>query len=176
MGDDTALTLDVSVGHASFSASGVSADVLKAFGDFQSLLASGIEAQQPEDIEDRPRPDEQGSGGNKAANEEVEGVVPLTEKVPLRIFLDSKKLPRGNTVLALGIALWAKRYVGVNEIDAESAKVYWRDSGRRIPANISRDLGAAATEGWLERLPTKGQFSATSYGERHFDGIEAAGE
>lgn len=179
MGDNTALTLDVSIGRANFSASGESGDVLKAFEDFQALIKGPLHIQLSEERDVDPEKDDNGGnggndggGGNGAG---TEGTSPQVDKVPLRVFLDSKKLPRGNAILALGIAIWAKRYAEVNEIDVDSAKSYWRDSGRKIPANISRDLGSAATEGWLERLPTKGQFSATSYGEKHFDELESAG-
>ena len=173
MEDYKTFTLDVAVGQANFSASGESDDVLRAFEDFQELIKRPVELQFPEDNKgttevgrDEERP---------TTVSEVEQANALTEeKVPLRVFLDSKKLPRGNAIIGLGITIWAKRYENVQEIDVDIVKTYWRDSGRKIPANISRDLGTAATEGWLERLPTKGQFSATSYGEKHFDELESA--
>jgi len=54
-------------------------------------------------------------------------------------------------------------------------KALWRDSKKKVPTNISRDLGSAATEGWLERLATgAGSYGLTSYGEAHFDGLPEA--
>lgn len=176
MGNSNTFTLDVTIGRASFSAAGDSAEVLKAFGDFQELIKKPAEIQLPDGIadDDADQGNSHGNGGGSTATATETNAKGAEEKVPLRVFLDSKKLPRGNSVIGLGIAIWAKRYANVNEIDADSAKSYWRDSGRKIPSNINRDLGSAATEGWLERLPTKGQFSATSYGEKFFDDLETA--
>jgi hypothetical protein len=59
---------------------------------------------------------------------------------------------------------------------ADSLKAHWRMSKRRVPGNIARDMGTAASEGWLERLDAKGQYSVTSYGESHFDGLPKSDE
>lgn len=175
MGDSNGFTLDVAIGRATFSSSGDSVDVLKAFADFQELIKKPTADLEAPDTHEGEAIDDAGGGTGSSGTVDNGSGAMSKEKVPLRVFLDSKKLPRGNAIIGLAIAIWAKRYANVNEIDVDSAKAYWRDSGRKIPANISRDLGSAATEGWLERLPTKGQFSATSYGEKHFDELEAAG-
>ncbi|MBP1137337.1 hypothetical protein JOE31_003569 [Arthrobacter sp. PvP023] len=161
--------LDVTLGQASFSASGSSEDVLNAFADFQELIAS-------------PPLQNIGSssdGASRASDDELLPIVPPLqggdaedERVPLRVFLDAKVLPRGNSVIALGIATWAKRYDNTYEVDAETMKQLWRISGKKIPTNIPRDLNTAASEGWLERRG-KGSFSVTSYGEKHFDNFDS---
>ena len=151
--------------------------MLDAFGQFQEMLpALSAAAADPEPSNlgaaasgdaDAQDPDNASDVPDAAATDQ--------DQPPLPVFLKSKAVPRGNPVIALGIAVWAKRYQGVNEIDAETAKGYWRDSGRKIPANINRDLGNAASSGWLERLPgNKGQFRVTSFGEGHFDELPAA--
>lgn len=167
---DSPLTLDVSVGRSSFSASGLSTHVLEAFSDFQNLIRTPMppdlvrQGDEPEPAWKEDQRDDARSTTNQLSDAPDPGM-----RVPLRVFLDAKELPRGNAAVALGIAVWAKRYDNASAIDADTAKVYWRDSGRKIPANIGRDLGTAASEGWLERLATRGQFSVTSYGEKHFD-------
>jgi len=166
-------SLDVTLGGASFSAAGGTEDVLRAFSEFQELLTRRKESPADDDEEAGDEVADP-AGGGATADSVGKGEANGLTMVPLRVFLDSKKLPRGNAIIGLGIAIWAKRYDAVAGIDADIAKAYWRDSGRKIPANISRDLGSAASEGWLERLPTRGLFSATSYGEKHFDSLEAS--
>jgi hypothetical protein len=166
----TPFSLDVTLGQASFSASGSSQDVLTAFADFQELIAAPSQTSQ-DGFND--------NGSNANGREQFPLVHPLSsdeeqeEKVPLRVFLDSKVLPRGNSVIALGLATWAKRYNDTDQVDAETMKQLWRVSGKKIPTNIPRDLNTAASEGWLERRG-KGSFSVTSYGERHFDNLDPA--
>ena len=141
-------TLDVTLGQASFSASGTSEDVLNAFSDFQDLLS----APKLKSVVDVPN----GTDEGKHTSALAPAAPPLhpdskTEKIPLRVFLDSKVLQRGNAVIALGIAIWAKRFNDTGEVDAEIMKQHWRMSGKKIPTNIPRDLNTAASEGWLER-------------------------
>ncbi|MDC7804865.1 hypothetical protein PP359_13135 [Sphingomonas sp. BLCC-B65] len=167
-------TLEVAVGRANFSAAGESADVLKAFEQFQSLLrvpsatdvsGDGTEEEVRTATTSASAPPPAAETATGAGTDEV-------ERVPLPVFLDSKQLPRGNAVIALAIAVWAKKFDGANEIDADTAKSYWRNSGRKIPANINRDLGSAASEGWLERLAAaRGTYSVTSFGEKYFNGL-----
>jgi hypothetical protein len=170
--NDTSVTfnLDVTLGQASFSASGSSQDVLNAFSDFQELVAGA----PLRSVNGLPSPDEMENatrGSLLPASPPDHGADSQMEKVPLRVFLDSKVLPRGNSVIALGIAMWAKRYDDTAEVDAETMKQHWRMSGRKIPTNIPRDLNTAASEGWLERRG-KGSFSVTSYGEKRFENFE----
>ena len=161
-------SLDVTLGQASFSASGSSQDVLTAFADFQELIAVPP-LRSADGFNDK--------GDNPDSQELLPPTPPRSgdeereEKVPLRVFLDSKVLPRGNSVIALGLATWAKRYDDTQQVDAETMKQLWRVSGKKIPTNIPRDLNTAASEGWLERRG-KGSFSVTSYGEKHFDNLE----
>jgi hypothetical protein len=160
---DVELSVDVQHGSASFSARGSGSLVLKAFKEFRDFLAtteelstgrSSQELQVPADPSP-PTPEKATSGS-----------------VPLSVFLDQHKMPRGNAIVALGIAVWAKRYKSEDEITADIAKGHWRNSKRKVPANINRDLGVAASEGWLERLPSgQGKYAVTSYGEAHFDGL-----
>lgn len=170
-------TLEVAIGRASFSAVGESADVLGAFEQFQSLLrVPSIAEPSGDGIEEEVPAATSSASTTPATTETLTSAEPEeVERVPLPVFLDSKQLPRGNAVIALGIAVWAKKFDGTNEIDLETAKGYWRNSGRKIPSNLSRDLGSAASEGWLERLASgRGMFSVTSFGEKYFNGLPEA--
>lgn len=164
------LDLDVSVGAYSFSAHGRAEMVLDAFGQFQTIISDPA-VSAPSST---PRAEEP-SGESHDADQDEDREKAGDERVPLPVFLKSKILPRGNHVVALGIAVWAKRHSGVDELDVDTAKGYWRDSGRKVPANVSRDLGTAASEGWLERLTNpRGSFRLTGFGETYFDELESA--
>jgi hypothetical protein len=162
----TALTLDVTLGSAVFSASGGSEHVLRAFADFQSLVAlplTGLETPAStgakESIDEEPPVP-------SAQAEDSAAVV--SERIPLPVFLSSKAI-KGNSVIALGLAVWAKRYDNTAEVDSETIKNYWRKSPHKVPANIPRDLSNATGEGWFEK-EGKAYF-VTGHGERYFDSL-----
>lgn len=168
-----ALSLDVELGAAHFHAEGAGKLVLDAFEHFRAFYAEhgGTAAPASKDSQ------QQSAGTGAAAATPAAGVQGASEggeSIPLSVFLDSKKLPRGNAAVALGIAVWAKRHKKEEVVDADSVKAHWRISKRKVPSNIPRDLGAAASEGWLERLPNaSGKYSVTGYGEKAFDELPA---
>lgn len=165
------LSLNVTLGRATFKARGDAAAVLGAFGSFQEFYAA------QDATVDEGEPVEEFSGDGSAQQETT---LPSAERnagdsVPLSVFLAKKKLPRGNAIIALGIAVWARRYKGEEVFTADTMKAFWRDSKKKVPSNIPRDLGSAASEGWLERLATgAGNYGLTSYGEAHFDALPEA--
>lgn len=165
------LALKVSFGSATFRSQGTAEAVLKAFESFRDFY----EAHQDEEP---PSPVDGGSEeADPAPDQTTKAKATVDDFVPLSVFLDRKKLPRGNKVLVLGIAVWAKRYRQEDVYTADTLKGHWRDSKRKIPGNLNRDIGEAASEGWLERLASgQGQFGLTSYGENHFDGFPRADE
>jgi hypothetical protein len=180
--DDSRLRLEVRVGSALFQAHGDGPVVLEAFAAFRDFYeGSALADESSADRGEGAKPDAEG----QAAESSVNGTTSKDDKaldagatgtsVPLPVFLGGKKLPRGNHAIALGIAVWAKRYKDEQVITPDSVKAHWRNSGRKIPANIPRDLGSAASEGWLERLAgTTGNYSLTTYGETQFDGFPAS--
>jgi hypothetical protein len=167
-----ALALTVELGKARFHAEGKGALVLDAFQNFRDFYGdhAQVGAADASGAEEDVLQDGDGSTGTAAATPaEKKRTPPSGDAVPLSVFLDSKKLPRGNAAIALGIAVWAKRYRSEETVDADTMKAHWRISKRKVPANIGRDLGTAASEGWLERLPALGKYSVTGYGEKAFD-------
>lgn len=161
-----ALTLDVTLGKAMFSASGGSEHVLQAFSDFQALVSlppAALASSVDESTEETSTPSQAVAPTPASATEPDQ-----EERIPLPVFLSSK-VTKGNNMIALGIGVWAKRYDDVDAVDAETAKNYWRASGMKVPGNISRDLGTATTAGWFEKRGRA--FFVTSYGERFFDDL-----
>lgn len=174
--DGRTLRLEVSLGSASFTAEGHGASVLQAFAAFREFYETNQAYIPPLDLPGsiEPTTDETAAGRSDAPPESLSRGA-SNGPVPLPVFLSSKKLPRGNHAIALGIAVWAKRFRDEQIITADSAKAHWRNSGKKVPANIARDLGSAASMGWLERLAgTTGNYSLTTYGETVFDGFSAS--
>jgi hypothetical protein len=159
------LRLDIAFGNSTFSATGAGDVVLRAFSEFKEHLLAAPETVKsgPPTVEETGNRQSSAAGQNDAVSETRSRV----DDVPLPLFLSQKSL-RGNPQIALGIVLWAKRYKAEEELDVEGVKSYWRNSRHKLPANLSRDIGAAAKEGWLERRAA-GKYSATSFGERFFD-------
>lgn len=171
-----ALVLTVELGKARFQAEGAGSLVLDAFQSFRDFYGeyAPLDAAETGGAGEAAQPE--GSGSTDQAVEtpaDMKETPPAGDSVPLSVFLDGKKLPRGNAAIALGIAVWAKRYRSEDTVDAETIKAHWRISKRKVPANIGRDLGTAASEGWLERLPALGKYSVTGYGEKAFDDFPA---
>lgn len=167
-----ALALTVELGKARFHAEGAGSLVLDAFQHFRDFYGEHppLGASEATGASKEAQPDEGGSIGQTAETASEPQPTPRSgDAVPLSVFLDAKKLPRGNAAIALGIAVWSKRYRSEDTVDAETVKAHWRISKRKVPANIGRDLGTAASEGWLERLPALGKYSVTGYGEKAFD-------
>lgn len=167
------LSLRINFGRASFKANGDAAAVLGAFDAFQAFHA----AQPPSADESQPdKTNHEPPSSSSPEQAQPEPTSSASGLVPLSVFLSQKQLPRGNAIIALGIAVWAKRYKGEDVFTADTMKAFWRDSKKKVPANIARDLGTAASEGWLERLTTgAGNYGLTSYGESHFDGLPEVG-
>lgn len=167
-----ALALTVELGKARFRAEGAGSLVLDAFRHFRDFYGEHTPpgAAEATGSEEEARPDGGGSTDQTVETPAEPKRTPASgHLIPLSVFLDGKKLPRGNATIALGIAVWAKRYRSEDTVDAETVKAHWRISKRKVPANIGRDLGSAASEGWLERLPGLGKYSVTGYGEKAFD-------
>jgi hypothetical protein len=120
---------------------------------------STIDRTPGEEVASAPRPAAPGAEEPSASSSKA----PL----PLPVFLKAHPV-RTNPQAVVAMAVWARRYRGAEQFDANSLLAVWRDSGRKLPGNLGRDIGAAAKEGWLERLE-RGNYSVTSYGERFVD-------
>lgn len=175
--DDTSLVvleIEIDIRGSRFASRGGAHEVLQAFEAFRQFFPT-VDLQEPQEtFSDAPAAPttEQSPAPNVEQNEQQAG---LTDNVPLPVFLSSKKLPRGNNVLALAITVWAKRYKLEDVVTQESIRNHWKNSKKKVPANLSRDLSAAAKEGWLERhANSTGTYSITSYGEAHFDAFAPA--
>ena len=168
----SSLELEVSIGSATFAASGHGELVINAFADFQSLLrelpdllqnfpsAPLVEQSPPiENVETRAGT-VQGDLHNKS-NESDE---------PLPIFLRKRPGIKTNASVAAGIVVWSKRHRGIEELSIDEVKNWWSQSGRKPAGNLRRDLGKATTEGWLRRLES-GAYAPTVYGENYLDSL-----
>lgn len=70
--------------------------------------------------------------------------------MPLRVFLDSKVLPPGNSVIALGLATWAKHCDDTQQVHIGTKAVVASVTQEDLD-NIPRKLATTDSEGWLER-------------------------
>ncbi|HZJ05391.1 MAG TPA: hypothetical protein VFD59_07965 [Nocardioidaceae bacterium] len=169
------LDIHVTLGTASFSCKGDGDHVLRAFTAFREFYEANATTEPPAPTVAPDEPSASDESSTVATPTAAD--VSASGSIPLSVFLSQKKLPRGNHIIALGIAVWAKKYKGEEVMTVESTKTLWRSSKRKVPANIARDLSSAATEGWLERLATgAGNYAVTSYGEAHFEGLPASDE
>lgn len=88
-----------------------------------------------------------------------------TYDLPLPAFVKAHKLP-GNAERALALVAWATKRDGAESFTPAQVETYWKKTPWKKPANIGRDVGKAANQGWLEQ-PAKGCYALTGYGESH---------
>lgn len=151
------LRLEITTNGASFSASGDGDLVLRAFAEFDAKVLRG--GTQPV-AQARPTAESQAASVAPAAE-----TAQRPEPVPVPVFLDRYKKLKSNPQIAAGIVLWAREHRGQDSIDIDSIKQFWKDTRHKLPANLPRDVSAAAKEGWITR-EANGQFSITGHGER----------
>jgi len=133
-----AFELSVSIGGDSFSASGKHDLVLKAFEDFKTLTGrSGDPA--PTKPRGSARKTKSNSGG--ASSSTADGLL-------LPAFVKSIKLA-GNKEKATAILAWAAEN-GKDRLTTNEVENLWKKTHFKVASNLSRDLGAAAKEGWIE--------------------------
>lgn len=162
------LRLDVTLGGATFAAEGPGETVLEAFAAFREhTVRQARQARNPAVAAESPVSYEYST--SPAA--ETDAAAPDDQRPPdghelLPVFLKERSI-KTNAEVAAAIATWAKRHGDVEELTPDDAERLWRQSGRKVPSNIPRDMSAPATEG-LTRVGT-GRYAVTTYGERYID-------
>lgn len=155
--DGSPFRLEVRLGDFGFGASGEHDLVLAAYERAREDLASGLlEAPhgQSGDAPFQDRDDDRESPG--------------AEFLPLPVYMKRRDLET-NALKAAAIVAWAQRYESRESLTPSDVEAYWRKTPYRLPANVARDLGTAATQGWV-RQEGHGEYSATGYGSTELDG------
>jgi len=164
-----AFELSITIGDASFSASGPSDLVLSSFAEFKELVASG--AKPPART---PKPAAVSADNQNAPDGTVETRQVTTRA--LKPFLGEHTL-KGNKEKITAILAWsAERDGEKDKLSRDELKTLWKQTGK-VPAGFSRDLRAAEVEGWIES-EGKGQgtvfFIAPVHGEDTVAGWKTA--
>jgi hypothetical protein len=83
---------------------------------------------------------------------------------PLNLFLERAGKTDSNPQIGTAIVLWAKRCRSLEELEPNQVKDFWRDTKKKVPGNVPRELGKAVKEGWLSRAGV-GRYRITGHGE-----------
>jgi hypothetical protein len=154
------LELSISLGGASFSASGETSVVLGAYADFKSLIG-----QRADPIHEKPtNRREDAEGSTSTASDGVRS----TTSLPLKPYLAQCTL-RGNKEKATAILAWLASSDQQAALKLTEIEDLWRKTGLKPPSNLARDLAAAESEGWIDaqgkaRSPVR-TYSINGYGE-----------
>jgi hypothetical protein len=162
MATETEFRLEVSFGDASFAAEGSVKQVMDAYAVFRQDAVG----EQPPSVApkaDPPKP----SGKAKAEKQNPQG-----GRTPLPVFLQSHP-PKNNAEAVAVLATWATEHGGEAEITTKLIQKLFRQSGRKMPKNLSRDIGTAETNGWLDK-DGRGKYTLPQYGADHAHGIVPA--
>jgi hypothetical protein len=160
------LELSVTLGEASFSASGDTEVVLKTFADFKEW-ATASPSESP-GTPKRTKPKfEGGNGGDPGKDEKP--VLAAKTSLPLKPYVDRFTL-KNNRMKGTAILAWSAESGGKAQLTAAGVLDLWKKTGFRAPSNLGnlgRDLRDAATEGWLDLHGTGRDqtFSINTYGE-----------
>jgi hypothetical protein len=87
-----------------------------------------------------------------------------SDEEPLNLFLERAGRTDSNPQIGAAIVLWAKRWRGLEELEPNQVKEFWRNTKHKVPGNVPRELGTAVKEGWLSRAGT-GRYRITGHGE-----------
>lgn len=164
-------TLSITLGDASFSASGDSQLVLDAFAEFKELARSA-----PKRRNTPPQHDQSVDKADEVPASDTGGA--SDEDLPLPAFLATLKLS-GNTQIGTAILDWSKRYA--NKDTLTSAELYdlWGSTSYKPPsrvANLTRDMKKAGQQGWI-KVSGKGsdlKFQAYGFTTKTVDGWRAS--
>ena len=133
----SSFTLAVTIGKNSFSASGKHDLVLKAFEEFKALTGRSKDPAAPTVRAPARKAEPAGSSATMSA----------PAGVPLPAYIKTLKLS-GNKERATAILVWAAEN-GKDRLTTSEIEREWKKTNLKPPANLSRDLGLAAKEGWI---------------------------
>lgn len=148
MPESGALELSITLGDATFTASGSSDIVMSALSEFKAMLGDVPRAKR--DARKTHAGAEEPSGGGE-------------KKVVLPLFVKERN-PKGNPLTATAIVAWAQIYGDrADGITAAEALKLWKTTSMKPPGNLSRDMASAAKEGLLEKKGTT--YTVTGHGK-----------
>lgn len=157
----------MTIGNASFSASGQTQVVLDAYADFKELIGpDGALSPDPPSTKtarsrqpsSRTTPEPEST----VTSEEVKAPTSL----PLKPYLGRLKLP-GNKEKATAVLAWSAESGGEAQLTIAEIEALMKKGGFKAPKNLSRDVRKAETEGWLDSTGTgpSAKFFINGYGE-----------
>jgi hypothetical protein len=149
MNSENELEINVTLGSASFSASGGADRVMAALEKFREIVA-GTDF------------DSEGAEGNQEAAQVKPAM--SNQKEPLPVFLDKRTLG-DNAARATAIVAWAQKHDGkTGGLRPAEIAENWRSTKMREPGrNLSRDVQKAVKRGMLVR--EGGSYKVTGFGE-----------
>lgn len=147
--------LAVSLDGASFSARGSQSVVLDAYTDFKELIKGSA-------------PPAGASKPVKPASSTPARLMSNKNTLPLKPFLAKLKV-KSNKEKVAAILAWCAESGEESAQTPGGIKALWKKTPYKMPGNLTRDIAAAETEGWLHREGKSGSANATysinGYGE-----------
>jgi hypothetical protein len=146
--------LRMTLGNASFEASGPVDAVMTAFEEFKGLL--GTKPPAPENVPTQHEP--------PAGNGSSTPTTTATTELPLAQFVGRDEI-KSNAQIATAIVAWAADREDKVSLTASEIRDRWRQkTSIKLPQNLPRDIKSAVRKGWLEK--DGDAFSASGYGRR----------
>jgi hypothetical protein len=161
--------LSVSLGEASFSASGKPDLVLKAFEDFKALTGHADVAQQAS------------AGRRTTSAKRASSASPPSGDLSLPAFLARLKI-KGGAQVGTAIIAWSAQYDGKDRLTPKEVEVLWKRTKYKVPStvgNLTRDLNKAVKAGLLrkdEQGRGKVVFYADAYEQQQVEQWATTGE
>ena len=146
--------LSVTLGTASFSASGDATLVLQTFAEFKELAATpNVSRAKPQQSVEQPE-------------SKHDAEVKRSTTLPLKPYLSNYKLP-GNKHKTAAVLAWSAESNGKRALTLAELEALWKRTSFKMPKNLGRDVRAAREEGWLDSEGTGRAelFSINGFGE-----------
>jgi hypothetical protein len=137
----SSFALSVTLGEHSFSASGKSDLVLKAFEDFKVLTGRG------------DAPDAGGQKGATASKAKPPKVPKSPGNMTLPAFLARLTL-KGGVQIGTAIVVWSAQHNDKNKLSSTEVQALWKQTKYKLPSNLgnlTRDLNKAVKQGLLRK-------------------------
>lgn len=155
MAEDT-LEITLSLGDASFQASGNGDRVMAALNEFKLLLDSSPQPKR----ETKPKDGNGGGGGGGGGGD--------TKGTPLGVFTNRSWENQG--AKATAIVLWARDNEQKASLTPNEVVAYWRKTAGKTPGNPTQVCQSAEKKGWLHN-EGGGRYSVTGHGEEMVKGV-----
>jgi hypothetical protein len=144
--------LSITIGDASFQATGEAELVMQALAEFKTLAETATPLKRQRSAKEKTSADDTSDGGDGAGD----------TSQPLPVFV--KRNWPSQSAKATAIVMWARDNDNKASLAPSEVEDYWRKTPGKVPTNPPAVCKGGQKQGWLHN-EGKGHYSLTGHGE-----------